>query len=61
MTVKIDADLCTGCALCSDSIPEVFRMGTDIAEVINAQVAPAMEKAVQDMVADCPAEAIKTA
>lgn len=58
MNVRIDADLCTGCALCTDSLPEVFRMGNDIAEVINAKVTPELEKAVKDAVADCPAEAI---
>ena len=58
MTVRIDAELCTGCALCTDSLPEVFRMGNDVAEVVNATVAPEQEKAVKDTAADCPAEAI---
>jgi ferredoxin len=58
MNVRIDADLCTGCALCTDSMPEVFRMGNDIAEVINSKVPPEMEKTVKDTAADCPAEAI---
>lgn len=58
MNVRIDADLCTGCALCTDSVPEVFRMGNDIAEVIKAQVPADLEKAVSDAAADCPAEAI---
>jgi ferredoxin len=58
MNVRIDAELCTGCALCTDSLPEVFRMGNDVAEVINAKVAPEAEKAVKDAAADCPAEAI---
>ncbi len=58
MNVKIDPDLCTGCALCTDSVPEVFRMGNDVAEVINPKVAPEFEKAVKDAAADCPAEAI---
>ncbi len=58
MTVRIDPELCTGCALCTDSVPDVFRMGNDVAEVINATVAPDMEKTVKDTAADCPAEAI---
>jgi len=58
MKVRIDPDLCTGCALCTDSVPEVFRMGTEVAEVINAQVSADLEKAVSDAAADCPAEAI---
>ncbi|HEQ71564.1 MAG TPA: ferredoxin [Spirochaetia bacterium] len=58
MTVKIDPDLCTGCALCTDSLPEFFRMDGDIAAVVKSDVPADQEKAVQDAAADCPAEAI---
>ncbi|RPJ06858.1 MAG: ferredoxin [Spirochaetaceae bacterium] len=58
MKVRIDADLCTGCALCTDSVPEVFQMGGDIAEVITPSVAAGQEAAVKSAAADCPAEAI---
>ena len=59
MKVKIDADLCTACGLCTDGVPQVFKMGKDIAEVISPDVPPNLEKAVQDSATDCPAEAIK--
>jgi ferredoxin len=58
MKVRIDPDLCTACGLCTDSVPQVFKMGKDAAEVINPQVAPDLEKAVKDAASDCPAEAI---
>ena len=58
MKVRIDPDLCTGCGLCSDSVPDVFKMGDDIAEVISAEVPGNLEGAVQEAVDDCPAEAI---
>jgi ferredoxin len=58
MKVRIDPDLCTGCGLCSDSVPDVFKMGDDIAEVIAADVPANLESAVQEAVDDCPAEAI---
>ena len=58
MKVRIDADLCTGCGLCSDSVPDVFKMGDDIAEVVAADVPANLESAVQEAVDDCPAEAI---
>jgi ferredoxin len=58
MTVKIDPDLCTACALCTDGLPQVFRMGKDVAEVINSNVPADLESAVKDAAADCPAEAI---
>jgi len=58
MKVKIDADLCTACGLCTDGVPQVFKMGKDIAEVTNPEVPPNLEKAVRDAASDCPAEAI---
>lgn len=58
MKVRIDTDLCTGCGLCSDDVPDVFKMGDDIAEVIAAEVPSNLESAVQEAVDDCPAEAI---
>jgi ferredoxin len=58
MKVKIDADLCTACGLCTDGVPQVFKMGKDVAEVIAADVPASLEKAVKDAASDCPAEAI---
>jgi ferredoxin len=58
MKVSIDADLCTGCSLCTDGVPDVFKMGDDVAEVILADVPAAQESAVQEATDDCPAEAI---
>jgi ferredoxin len=58
MKVRIDADLCTGCGLCTDSVPDVFKMGDDVAQVIKADVPANLEKAVKEAVEDCPAEAI---
>ncbi len=59
MKVSIDKDLCTACGLCTDSVPEVFKMGNDVAEVISPNVPAAQEKAVTDAASDCPVEAIK--
>lgn len=58
MKVRIDADLCTGCGLCSDSVPDVFSMGDDIAEVSSPNVPANLEDAVQEAVEDCPVESI---
>jgi len=58
MTVKIDNDACTGCGLCTDSVPDVFKMGDDVAEVIKANVPPNLEEDVQDAIDNCPVEAI---
>ncbi len=59
MKVSIDADLCTACGLCVDDVPEVFKMGDDIAEVISGDVPAAQEDAVKAATEDCPVEAIQ--
>jgi ferredoxin len=58
MKVRIDADLCTGCGLCTDSVPDVFKMGDDIAQVVKSDVPANLEAAVKEAADDCPAEAI---
>ena len=58
MKVSIDADLCTGCGLCTDSVPEIFEMKDDLAVVIKADVSADKEADVQEAADDCPAEAI---
>ena len=58
MKVRIEADLCTACGLCTDDAPEVFTMGDDVAEVTQADVPADQEDAVKDAVDSCPSEAI---
>jgi ferredoxin len=58
MKVSIDADLCTGCGLCTDSVPDVFTLGDDVAEVSKPDVPANLEEAVKEAAEDCPVEAI---
>ena len=58
MKVSIDKDLCTACGLCVDSVPDIFTMGDDVAEVVKADVPEDLENDVQEAVSDCPVEAI---
>ena len=58
MNVRIDADLCTACGLCTDDVPDVFKMGDDVAEVIVDEVPVDLEGAVKDAADSCPSEAI---
>ena len=58
MKVRIDDDLCTGCGLCTDSVPDMFKMGDDIAQVVKPDVPANLEAAVKEAADDCPAEAI---
>ena len=57
MKVKIDSDLCKSCGLCVDSVPDIFKMGDDVAEVITADVSADLEEDVQNAADDCPVEA----
>ncbi len=57
MKVKIE-DTCTACELCVDTCPEVFKMGSDMAEVIVDEVPAEFEQAVQQAAEECPVEAI---
>ena len=59
MKVTIDADLCSACGLCTDEVPEVFKMGDDVAEVIASEVPANLEDSVTDAVDSCPTEAIQ--
>ena len=58
MKALVDKGTCTGCGLCSDSVPEVFEMGDDVAKVKVSPGPAAKEAAVKEAVTDCPAEAI---
>ena len=57
MNVRIE-DTCTACGLCVDTCPEVFEMGTDMAQVVVDKVQPEYEDAVQQAADECPVEAI---
>ena len=58
MKAKIDKDLCTGCGLCPDTCPEVFKMDGDKAKVIVDVVPLKSEKTCKEAVDSCPVEAI---
>ncbi|MHC4570891.1 MAG: ferredoxin [Planctomycetota bacterium] len=57
MKVRVE-DTCTACGLCVDTCPEVFEMGSDIAEVTVDGVPSEFEEAVQQAADECPVEAI---
>ena len=60
MKATIDADACTGCALCEEICPEVYEMGDDDVAKVKGDAVPAdAEKTAKEAADDCPAEAIK--
>ncbi len=57
MKVRIE-DTCTACGLCVDTCPDVFEMGSDIAQVTVDEVPSEFEEAAQQAADECPAEVI---
>ena len=55
--VYVDKTECTGCGLCADTLPSVFKMGDDgLAEVFNSE--GASESEIQDAIDNCPVQCI---
>ncbi len=58
MRAKVDADVCTGCELCTQTCPEVFSMKGDVAEAKDADVPSEVEDSCKQAAEECPVEAI---
>ena len=55
-TPYVDPDLCTGCELCTETLPEVFQMEGDVASILDPE--GATEEEIQEVILNCPVEAI---
>jgi ferredoxin len=54
----VDEDVCIGCELCVNTVPEVFRMKPDkVAEVYDPAGAP--EESIQEAIDGCPVSCIR--
>ncbi len=58
MKAKIDENLCTGCGLCVDTCPEVFKSDDPVAKVIVETVPEQVYDTCRDAANNCPVEAI---
>ncbi|MDC7226334.1 MAG: ferredoxin [Spirochaetales bacterium] len=58
MKVKLDKNLCVGCGLCEENLPEVFRTGDYTAELKKDELPDDMKTKIEEIIEDCPADAI---
>ena len=60
MEVRIDEELCTGCGLCEETCPDIFKMDEDkdIAILIKTDYDEYDEECIQEALESCPSEAI---
>ena len=58
MKAYVDQETCTGCGLCPDICPEVFRLEGDKAHVYVDTVPQEVEERCRDAALQCPVEAI---
>ena len=59
MNPKVDAETCSGCGLCEETCPEVFKLNDDnIAEVISPSPGAELEDKVRESADACPVDAI---
>ena len=60
MPVQVDADLCTGCGLCEETCPAVFKLdeGEGVARAVNPNPQGADLECAKQAGEECPVEAI---
>ncbi|MHB0940069.1 MAG: ferredoxin [Armatimonadota bacterium] len=58
MKAQVDAAECTGCTICTETCPEVFRMEADTAFAHTDPVPAEAEESCKSAAEDCPVGAI---
>ncbi len=60
MKVKIDKELCTGCGLCEETCPDIFKLNEDgdMTELIKTEYDDDDIECIEEAIETCPTEAI---
>jgi len=60
MPVQVDVDLCTGCGLCEETCPAVFKLDEDegVCRAVNANPEGEDLECAKQAAEECPVEAI---
>ena len=56
--VSVDQELCIGCGLCEETLPEVFRVGDFTASAVSGPIPAEHTESLLIAARDCPVEAI---
>lgn len=60
MKIELDKNLCVGCGLCEENLPEVFKTGEYTAELKKNELSEDYRKKIEEIIEDCPTDAIST-
>ena len=58
MHIKLDKQLCVGCGLCEELVPEIFKTGDYTAELKKNEAEGELLNRTLEAAEDCPADAI---
>ncbi len=58
MRIAINKDVCIGCGLCEELLPDIITVGSYHAKVVRAELRPEEEPTAAAAAQDCPVGAI---
>ena len=59
MQIVVYSSKCIACGLCTDMYPTIFKMEEDCAVATNNEIPKKLESKIEDLITQCPTEAIK--
>ena len=59
MQIVVYSTKCVACGLCVNMHPDIFKMKNDHIEVVKEKIPKMLEKEIEELIEQCPAEAIR--